>query len=231
MSEDDKPADATEIDHEATDGEGSPEESTGSSKKLFVGVGLAAVIAAIAILAFVLISGTSKGSDTDQIKSVFAKAATSLADGNGKEFCSTLSVEAQGSFTSQISTATGSADCAQGVTNLLKSTKALASGDWKTFCAAIGQRAAQSIANAGPSLRTNKTCESAAAAVSETPTGKKAFESLGQQLDDSLKRLKSGKLATVVIKGNTATGALLNATSTDKPIKFVKVNGDWKIAQ
>lgn len=240
MSEDDKPSlksfgvkpvDPTEVDDRANEGEESPAEFNNSRRKLFVGIGVAVVVAAIAILAFVLISGTSKGSDQDQIKSTFEKAAHSLADGNGKEFCSTLTPEAQGSFTSQISAATSSPDCAQGVTNLLKATKALASGDWKTFCGSIGERASQSIANAGPSLRVAKTCVAAAQAVSETPTGKKAFDSLGEQLDTSLGRLKNGKLATVVIKGNTATGELANAAPTDKPIKFAKVNGEWKIAQ
>ena len=229
MSEDEKPLDETQVDER--DHEEAEEPQKAGNKKTLIAVGVGVVVAAVAVLAFVLMSSTSKGSDQDQIKSVFKKAATSLADGDGKEFCSTLSVEAQGSFTSQISTATGAADCAVGVTNLLKSTKALAAGDWKTFCSAIGQKASQSIANAGPSLRVAKTCEAAAAAVSETPTGKKAFESLGQQLNDSLARLKNGKLATVVIKGNTATGSLANATATDRPIKFVKVNGDWKIAQ
>jgi hypothetical protein len=67
--------------------------------------------------------------------------------------------------------------------------------------------------------------------VSETSVGTKAFESLGSQLNTSLDRLKTGKIATVKITGTTATGALANATATDRPIKFEKVNGEWKIAQ
>jgi hypothetical protein len=228
MSEEDKPAEPPEVEPER-EVDGDPAPSTSNRKWLAVGGVIAA--AAIAATAVIALSGSSKGSDQDQIRSTFEKAATSLADGNGKEFCSTLTSEAEGSFTSQISTTTGAPDCAEGVTNLLKSTKALAAGDWKVFCATIGQRAASSIANAGPSLRVAKTCEAAAAAVSETATGKKAFESLGQQLNASLDRLKSGKLATVKISGTTATAALANATATDRPIKFEKVNGEWKIAQ
>ena len=228
MSEEEKPADTPEVEPETeVDGDSTP--SRGNRKWLVVGGVIAA--AAIAAAAVVALSGSSKGSDQDQIRSTFETAAHSLADGNGKEFCSTLTSETQGAFTSQISTTTGAADCAEGVTNLLKSTKALAAGDWKTFCATIGERASSSIANAGPSLRVAKTCEAAAAAVSETSVGKKAFESLGSQLNTSLDRLKTGKLATVKITGTTATGALANATATDRPIKFEKVNGEWKIAQ
>ena len=214
---------------EDADVEAAPHSPGGNRKWIVAGATVAA--AAIAAGLVIALSGSAKATDQEQIKSTFEKAAHSLADGNGKEFCSTLTSEAQGSFTSQISTATGAADCAVGVTNLLKSTKALAAGDWKTFCETIGQRASSSIANAGPSLRVAKTCVAAAAAVSETSVGKKAFKSLGKQLNESLDRLKNGKLATVSITGTTATGALANATATDRPIKFAKVGGEWKIAQ
>ena len=241
MSEDDKPTiksfgeapleptKAVQNDDSQKD-EPSEASPKGPNKSLLIAAG-GVVVAAVVVLAVVLLGGSSKGNDQTQIKTTFEKAAHSLADGNGKEFCSTLTVTAQGAFTSQISSATGASSCADGVTNLLKSTKALAAGDWKTFCTAVGTRTATTIANAGPALRVAKSCEAAAAAVAQTATGKKAFGSLGQQLDASLGRLKNGKLATVVIKGDTATAALLNATATDRPIKFQKVNGDWKISE
>ncbi|MCX6387106.1 MAG: hypothetical protein NTX07_00070 [Solirubrobacterales bacterium] len=189
-----------------------------------------AVVLSLSAVAFTTACGSSSTPES-QISSTFSGATAALADGDGAKFCDALTPSAQKSFGSQISSATGASDCKTGVTNLMNATKALSSGDWKTFCKSIGPKAAAQIAGAGAKLKTDNTCEAAGTALSKTPQGKAAFDSLGKQLDASLGRLKNGKLVKIKVNGNTATASVTPLQPNDKPVKFEKVNGTWKISQ
>jgi len=179
----------------------------------------------------ILLGACGSSSPTDQIRSTFSQATSGLTSGDGAKFCNSLTPTAQKTFGTQIATATGGTTCAQGVTNLLKATKAISTGDWASFCQLIGPKAASGIAQAGPKLKTAKTCAAAATALAATPAGKASFDQLSKQLDQSLSRLGKGKLDKITITGDTAVATVNPSQPGDKPIKFQKVNGSWKISE
>lgn len=230
MIEDEKPADDTQVADVEEHDESSTSESAGEKKKLIFGVGIAALVALVAVLAFVLTSGSSNLSDQDKIKDAYKTSGKAFVEGNGKVFCEHLTPETQALFASQAALTTGTGDCALGLTNLLKGVKALANQDWKAYCEALGPRFAQSLAKEGPALKTAKSCEAVAQLVNETQSGRQTLASLRQQTDAFFKTLSNGQIATIKINGNSALVAIKGAAATDRPLHFTKsADGKWLI--
>lgn len=190
--------------------------------------------AAIALMTLtaMLAAGCGGGASAEeQIKSSFSDAAKALADGNGATFCSHLTEASRVKFEKSISSQTGGADCAKGVSSLIGAIKGLDRGNWEEFCSNIAKSAADSIAQAGARIGGNGSCASGAKAVEATAQGKQAFKSLRDQLSSTFDRLKAAKLENVKVTGNTATATLAPAKKGEQPVTFEKVGDTWYLTE
>jgi len=184
------------------------------------------VPAAIAATALLAMAGCGGGSsDEDQSRSTFDQATAALKEGNGKQFCEALTPSAAKTIGDRARGLKGIEGCSQVVSNVIKATKELSTGDWKSFCEAIGPEAAARIAQGG-----NGSCAAAATALNNTPAGKQAFESIGQQLKGALVKVEEGKLGTVKVNGNTATGDVASEGQSANSVTFEKVDGKWRLS-
>ena len=187
-------------------------------------------ISAVAAFAVGCGGGGEKQSDADQIKSNFGAAAKALSDGDGAGFCAQMTAESRARFTAQVSKQTGGANCAEGVGDLIAAVKAIDKGDWETFCAKIAPTASKQLGDAGKGVGGNGSCASGARQIEKTPQGKAIFKNLRDQLATTFGRLKTAKVTNVKITGDTATASLTPVRAGEQPIKFKKVDGEWKLA-
>lgn len=184
------------------------------------------VPAAIVTACLLALAGCGGGSsEEEQIRSTFDQATAALKDGDGRQFCEALTPDAAKTIGNSARGTAGLEGCSQVVTNVIKATKALSTGDWKSFCEAIGPEAAARIAQGG-----NGSCAAAATALNNTPAGKQAFESIGQQLKGALVKVEEGKLDSVKVNGNTATGKVSSAGQSANSVSFEKVDGKWRLS-